>query len=170
MSENASFSAKKLYEQTTGAQFESESVQSVWAYSVKYKEKISTGRIRMTMQKVSAAEMIEALGGSLSAEDQSKISGYSISAYLEKWTSDKGWLHVLDWMGNPSASFVEIEQSLYEMYKSFVTGTVADLPNSMSFPDFDPFPPPRDPAVKKTPTPTKKKNTPEPKDSDFDWI
>ncbi len=172
MPASSKFAAKKLYEVTTGAMYESESVQSMWAYSVQYEEKLNTGRMRMTIQKVSAAEVIEALGGSMTEETQQKIVGYSVQAFLERWSQTNGWMHVIDWMGNPSSSFIEIENDMYEMFKSFVTGTVADISEKEPYPDYDPFPPPRTgkPKSVKTndePRVKPKKTDPEP---DFEWI
>ena len=63
MVRSATFTAKKLFETSTGSQYESESIQSLWAYSVEYNSKTRSGRFRISIQKVSAAEMIEALGG-----------------------------------------------------------------------------------------------------------
>ena len=172
MQEPAKFAAKKLYEVTTGSQYESESIQSMWAYSVKYINKTSTGRFKMTMQKVSAAEMIEALGGNVD-QKQNDLVAYSISAYLEKWVAGKGWIHVIDWMGNPNANFTEIEANLYDMYKSFVTGIEVNISSDDYFPAFDPdpFPPPAKPEAKKIkiPKPDAPRKPP-PDDSDFDWI
>ena len=171
MQEPAKFAAKKLYEVTTGAQYESESIQSMWAYSVKYINKVTTGRFRMTMQKVSAAEMIEALGGSIDQQQVDTVA-YSISAYLEKWCPGKGWIHVIDWMGNPNSSFSEIESNLYDMYKAFVTGTEANIVNEDFFPSFDPdpFPPSTKPEAKKIIIPKPDVPPRSPSDSDFDWI
>ena len=113
MSASSKFAAKKLYEVTTGAMYESESTQSMWAYSVHYEEKVTSGRMRMTIQKISASEVIEALGGSMTDETQQKVVGYTVQAFLERWSQTNGWMHVIDWMGNPSSSFVEIEKGKF---------------------------------------------------------
>ena len=172
MSASSKFAAKKLYEVTTGAMYESESTQSMWAYSVHYEEKVTSGRMRMTIQKISASEVIEALGGSMTDETQQKVVGYTVQAFLERWSQTNGWMHVIDWMGNPSSSFVEIENQLYEMFKSFVTGTVADIDITEPFPDYDPFPPQRPGKQKTSKTKNPESNKPKKEEPplDFEWI
>mgnify|MGYP001400932797 CR=1 FL=1 len=173
----AEFKVRKLFQlgasDTTGVP---ESYESVWAYSVRYPhtEYSTPGRYRIRITKMTAQEFITMMGGDPATIGPTE--GYSIQGYIEKWT-DKGWLHCLDWIGNPDASYGEIEQDLNDMFQAFTTGVPTEKKWEAPVP---PRPPPIDRTGLKKPKFTvvegDKPDPPQPasgsKDEspDFDWI
>jgi hypothetical protein len=125
------FIKKKLFEVSTGKG--SGTTETMWAYSVLTEKVKSTGRYRIRISRMSAAEMIEALGAT-STEKYTDIEGHSIQAYLEKWV-ETGWIPCLDWLGAPSSNNAQIEKDLSDMFMAFVTGNPVELDY---FPDFTP--------------------------------
>ncbi len=121
---SAEYTVKKLYEVATGSSEDSKTFESMWGYSLSYLGKTETGRVRIRITKMSATDFLAAFGKNPDADEyaSSDLSGYSISGYLEKWQQDRGWIQCLDWLGEPEASNLTIEQELLDMFKAFVTG------------------------------------------------
>lgn len=126
---SAEYSVKKLYEVSTDTSEDSKTFESMWGYSLSYLGKVESGRIRIRITKMSASDFLAAFGKNPEAEEyqESELSGYSVSGYLEKWHADKGWMQCLDWLGEPDASNLDIEKDLLDMFKSFVTGMPSKL-------------------------------------------
>ena len=165
------FLRKKLFEVTTGTG--SGTTETMWAYTVVHDtpgSKPSVGRFRIRITRLTAAEMMESLGASPD-DIPSDLTGQSLQAYLEKWSSDHGWMACLDWLGGPNADNYQIEDDLCRMFKAFITGE----PEDIAPPDFS-FPPPSFPKKKTSAVPPKKSDQSKPKQPpkdetpDFDWI
>mgnify|MGYP001307716049 CR=1 FL=1 len=120
----AEYNVKKLYEVATGGNEESKTYESMWGYSLSYLGKYDTGRVRIRITKMSAADFLAAFGKNSNDDEYATAdySGFSISGYLEKWHKDKGWVICLDWLGEPDASTYTIEKDLLEMFRAFITG------------------------------------------------
>ena len=117
----AEYCVKKLYHACSLAGPEnSESYESIWAYFIKYQLSSSSiaGRFRIRITKMSAVDFIAMMGGN---PENVPPDGFSIQGFVEKWTNN-GWIHCLDWLGNPETPNLEIESDLLEMFKSFTTG------------------------------------------------
>ncbi|OUU74689.1 MAG: hypothetical protein CBC29_06055 [Methylococcaceae bacterium TMED69] len=171
----AEYKFRKLFQLSGAGEFtDPESYESMWAYSIRYPgtDHSTPGRYRIRITRMSAKDFIILMGGDPTDADP---QGYSIQGLLEKWTNN-GWIHCLDWMGNPTSSNEEIESDLNEMFQAFTTG----LPTDKNW-EIPPRPPPRpkrkDAKDKKVPTfeviegdktekPTKKDGD----DPSFDWI
>ena len=135
---SAEYTVKKLYEVSTGSSEDSKTFESMWGYSLSYLGKVETGRVRIRITKMSASDFLAAFGKNPDADEyaSSDLSGYSISGYLVKWQKDRGWVMCLDWLGEPEASNLTIEQELLDMFKAFVTGMPSKI--LMSDPDDSP--------------------------------
>ena len=174
----AEYQVRKLYNVSTSVGTSSETYESLWAYYIRYPKSESNlpGRFRIRITRMTAEEFIQLMG--MDTASVEATSGYSIQAYLEKW-SDKGWLQCLDWIGAPDSTNDEIEADLTEMYKAFTTGQPANIK------DVDPFSgppttPPRKPTlVKDNPviklpdsddTAPNSSSPPVDDTPDFDWI
>jgi len=141
-------------------------MESMWAYTIQYPgaDHRTPGRYRIRISKMTGAEFMSMMGHELEPEEIP--IDYSMQAFIEKWGSD-GWIHCIDWIGNPNASNTEIEDDLNNMFKAFTTGEPvgADFYGTMG----PPSPPkPKGPGPKKNSQDFPK--TPPPSDSDFDWI
>lgn len=175
----AEYQVRKLYNVSTSVGTSSETYESLWAYYIRYPKSETNlpGRFRIRITRMTAEEFIQLMG--MDTESVEPTSGYSIQAYLEKW-SDKGWLQCLDWIGAPDSTNNEIEADLTEMFKAFTTGQPANIK------DVDPFSgppstPPRKPRlVKDTPiiklpgsddaSSSSADDKPSDDNPDFDWI
>ena len=118
----AEFKRRCLYRATNSMGDEGPQMfESVWAYSVQYPgaDHRTPGRYRIRITKMTGAEFMAMMGQQIDVEDISVE--YSMQAFLEKWSSE-GWIHVLDWIGNPDSTSAEIEGDLNEMYQAFATG------------------------------------------------
>ena len=158
------FMKKKLFEVSTGRG--SGTTETMWAYSVATEKSKVTGRFRIRISRMTAAEMIEALGAN-PEEVPSDLSAQTIQAYLEKWT-DTGWIPCLDWLGDPSSDNYQIEKDLSDMFKAFITGNPAEI---IAVPDFPPprsYPKKTSADVVKIPPSTPTSGSDD--SPDFDWI
>lgn len=118
----AEFKRRCLYKITTPNEPNiPEIYESIWAYSIQYKDGSTPtpGRYRIRITKMSGADLVAMINNS-DAEEGTSVD-FSIQAYVEKWTST-GWIHALDWIGDPALSPAEIENELNEMYAAFTTG------------------------------------------------
>ena len=159
----AEFKRRCLYKITTPNEPNvPEIYESLWAYSIQYSSGAAPtpGRYRIRITKMSGAEFMAMMGKEVD-EDSAELE-HSTQAYIEKWTPT-GWVHVLDWIGDPGMSPMEIEIELNEMYASFTTGE----PLGKTFEaDIGPRPPPRKPD--KTKTPVNRRAEPHPISTDGD--
>jgi len=170
----AEYKSRRLFQLTASAHDGApESFESMWAYSIRYPhaEYTTPGRYRIRITRMTAAEFVLMMGGNPS--DVENDGAFTIQAHVEKW-SDKGWIHCLDWLGNPMADFPEIEQDLNDMFQAFTTGRPSEKNWDIGLPP-KPKPPsrpvPTTPNLKvvkgeKTEKPTSEKGS----DPDFDWI
>ena len=134
--------------------------ESLWAYVTVKGEKKTTGRYRIRITKFESAEMV-ALGMVEEGEIPEGL-GFAVQGMLEAWNQDRGWLPVLDWVGDPDLPLVAIENELNKQYEAFITGEAIESDYS-----FD-YKPPKSPKKRKTakaPIPT-----PPAGDDGFDWI
>jgi hypothetical protein len=160
------FMRKKLFEITTGKT--SGTTETMWAYSVSTESTTSTGRYRIRISRMTAAEMIEALGAN--PEDvPTDLTAHTVQAYLEKW-HDTGWIPCLDWLGAPSSDNYQIETDLSDMFQAFITGSPTYIESLPDFPPPKSYPKKNYKEIEKPPptppeTPTSGSDTP-----DFDWI
>ena len=118
----AEFKRRCLYRATNSmGQDGPEMFESMWAYSVQYPgaDHRTPGRYRIRITKMTGAEFMALMGQQV--EDAEVSVEYSMQAFLEKWSSE-GWVHALDWIGNPDSSMTEIENDLNEMFQAFTTG------------------------------------------------
>ncbi len=151
-----------------------EMFESTWAYSVQYPgaDHRTPGRYRIRITKMTGAEFMAMMGQEVDADEI--VVDYSMQAFLEKWGSD-GWIHTIDWIGNPESSTSEIESDLNEMFQSFTTGEPvgSDFHGSMG-PPGPPKPkrpkPKKNAAVPDVPAPDVSTSDTSKPDSGFDWI
>tara|TARA_A100001011_G_C14296399_1_gene838630 strand:+ start:1558 stop:2043 length:486 start_codon:yes stop_codon:yes gene_type:complete len=153
----------------------SEGLESLWAYSIVYPgaNQATPGRYRIRVTKISAEDVgriqvnenmlpeLEDLG-----INPSDLQVFSVQGYVDQWSSS-GWIHALDWIGDPDDSIFEIEEELNIMFKSFITAIPIaemepeDMPPSSFFPKSSRVP------RKKGKVKTNDKKGDEP---DFEWI
>ena len=121
---------------------EATAVESVWAYLHGVETK-KTGRYRIRITKMSAAELIQ-MG---MAPEDTPSDFYGLQATLDHWHTDHAWLPLFDWVGDPMAEIAEIEQDLGKQFQSFVTGLSID--ETFQFDTPKPPKPPKDKPPKK---------------------
>ena len=164
----------KLLFKNTNATFnqEASAVESVWAYLHGTDENKKTGRYRIRVTKMSAAELV-AMG---LAPEETPPDFYGLQANLDRWNDKIGWLPLFDWVGDPMAEIYEIEKDLGKQFESFVTGISMhevfgfDLPTPPKPKDKTglkkPFKVPTPEVIPDTPVDNKKKCDPD----DFEWL
>ena len=170
------YKKKQLFRNTNSTYGqEASAIESTWAY-LYGTDKKTTGRYRIRITKMSAAELI-AMG---LAPEETPADFYGLQANLDKWNENCGWLPTLDWVGDPLASIDKIEKDLGKQFESFVTGIAMDEEFSFELPS-----PPKKNTFK-TPKPSQPEDSPPedakdvPKDDDapsssgsdddFDWL
>ena len=158
---------------------QSEGLESLWAYSVVYpgSSQPTPGRYRIRVTKISVADagriqinedMLPELEGM--GINPSDLQFFSVQGYVDQWSSS-GWIHALDWIGDPDDSIFEIEEELNQMFKSFVTAIPIEeiepgaVPTSPFFPGGSQ--PPRKKSKIRDQVGDKKEKA---DDSDFEWI
>ena len=166
------YKSKLLFRNTNGTYSQDASaVESVWAYLYGTEQK-TTGRFRIRVTKMSAAELI-AMG---LAPEETPPDFYGLQANLDKWHDSHGWLPLFDWVGDPMAEINDIERDLGKQFESFVTGL--SLSESFGF-DLPKPPKPKDRAGLKKPfkVPPPEITPEEPKEEakksdpdDFEWL
>tara|TARA_B100000989_G_scaffold296885_1_gene281125 strand:- start:642 stop:1145 length:504 start_codon:yes stop_codon:yes gene_type:complete len=166
------YKAKLLFRNTNAAYGQDPSaVESMWAY-LYGTEKKSTGRFRIRVTKMSAAELI-AMG---LAPEETPADFYGLQASLDRWNESHGWLPLFDWVGDPLSEINDIERDLGKQFEAFVTGI--SLAESFGF-DLPKPPKPKDKASLKKPfkvpppeiTPDETKETTKKSDpDDFEWL
>ena len=163
------YKKKCLFRNTKGSWGkEATAIESVWAY-LNGVEKKTTGRYRIRITKMSAAEMI-AMGV---APENTPAEFFGLQANLDKWHENHAWLPLFDWVGDPDASIDQIEKDLGKQFRSFITGISIEEDFSFDLPK-----PPREKAIKVPPKkdvktvdddkpedPTKADDDP-----DFEWL
>ena len=92
--------------------------ESVYAYLYGTGDSKSTGRYRIRITKMSAADLIQ-MGV---AVEGTPPDFFGMQASLDKWHLEQGWIPMFDWVGDPEASLYKIEKDLNEQFKSFITG------------------------------------------------
>jgi len=117
---------------------EATAIESVWAYLHGVETK-KTGRYRIRITKMSAAELIQ-MGV---APEDTPPDFYGLQATLDQWHSDNAWLPLFDWVGDPMAEIEDIERDLGRQFQSFITG----IPTDEVF-QFDTPKPPKPPKKK----------------------
>ena len=112
------YKSKLIFRNTNGTYAqEASAIESTWAYLYGAEKKV-TGRYRIRITKMSAAELIS-MG---LAPEETPSEFYGLQANLDKWNESIGWIPVLDWVGDPMASIDKIEKDLGKQFKAFVTG------------------------------------------------
>ena len=144
--------------------------ESIYAYLYGTSTTKSTGRYRIRITKMGAAELV-AMGV---APEGAPPEIFGMQASLDKWHVDHGWIPLLDWVGDPEATLYKIEKELNEQFQSFVTGLSLDEDFSFELPK-----PPKVKAVKlpKEPknndqvdTEDESKSKDSDDDPDFEWL
>ena len=143
--------------------------ESVYAYLYGTEDTKSTGRYRIRITKMSAAELM-AMGV---APEGTPPEFFGMQASLDKWHVDHGWVPLFDWVGDPDASLHKIEKDLNNQFKSFVTGLSMEEDFSFDLPK-----PPKTKKVKLPKEPKKpeidetveEETNDKSDDSDFEWL
>ena len=145
--------------------------ESIYAYLYGTEDSKTTGRYRIRVTKMSAADLM-ALGV---APEGTPPDFFGMQATLDKWHNDGGWIPLFDWVGDPEASLYTIEKELNKQFQAFVTGISLDEDFSFDLPK-----PPKEKKIKLPPKVDKKDDTPEEvdepsgdksdDDSDFEWL
>ena len=166
----AEFKRRCLYKITTPNEPNiPEIYESIWAYSIQYTDGSAPtpGRYRIRITKLTGEQFMAMLNEGEDSENESL--DYSIQAYIEKWTST-GWIHALDWIGDPALSPLEIEGELNEMYAAFTTGE--PMGKTFEAPVFPSRPPkgPKKPKVNKRAEPHPKPTSAPADEDPFGWI
>ena len=158
---------------------EATAIESVWAY-LHGVEKKKTGRYRIRITKMSAAELVQ-MG---LAPEETPPDFYGLQATLDQWQELHGWLPLFDWVGDPMAEIEDIEKDLGKQFQSFVTGI--SIEESFQFDTPKPPKPPKKPKKSKKDFKYPKKSYKYPKlddipkdkindipkddSDDFDWL
>ena len=144
--------------------------ESVYAYLYGVDATKSTGRYRIRITKMSAADLM-AMGV---APEGTPADFFGMQANLDKWSAEHGWIPLFDWVGDPDASLYKIEKELNNQFQAFITGVTVEENFSFDLPK-----PPKVKKVKLPDTPkkdntneTKEENATEDKgdDPDFEWL
>lgn len=147
--------------------------ESVHAYLYGTGTTKTTGRYRIRITKMSAADLV-ALG---MVPEGTPPDFFGMQANLDKWHVDNGWVPLFDWVGDPEASIRQIEKDLNKQFEAFVTGIGIEEDFSFDLPE-----PPRVKGIKipKTKPPSGKDNDatglpkgeepPKGDDPDFEWL
>ena len=144
--------------------------ESVYAYLYGTGDGKQTGRYRIRITKMSAADLV-AMG---MAPEGTPAEFFGMQANLDKWHLENGWIPLFDWVGDPDATLRKIEQDLNEQFQAFVTGITLEENFSFDLPK-----PPKKKSIKLPPKPEDKKSTveeeqDEPSSSDdspdFEWL
>jgi hypothetical protein len=145
--------------------------ESVYAYLYGTGDSKSTGRYRIRITKMSAADLIQ-MGV---AVEGTPPDFFGMQASLDKWHLEQGWIPMFDWVGDPEASLYKIEKDLNEQFKSFITGL--SLEEDFSFdlpkpPKAKPIKLPKDPKkpVNTDPEETSGDSNTHDDDPDFEWL
>ena len=168
------YKKKLLFRNTNGTwSKEATAQESVYAYLYGLPDdKKSTGRYRIRITKMSAAELVS-LG---MAPEGTPSEFFGLQANLDKWHQEQGWLPLFDWVGDPDATLDKIEKDLNNQMKSFITGISIEENFSFDYP-----PPPKAKSIKLPPKDKKtdtEENPTEPTDDppksdddpDFEWL
>ena len=142
--------------------------ESVWAYLYGTDDSKSTGRYRIRITKMSAADLIQ-MGV---AVEGTPPDFFGMQATLDKWHNDGGWIPLFDWVGDPEASLSKIEKDLNNQFKSFITGLSLEEDFSFDLPKPPktkkiklPKPPQEEPTAEKD-----VENETKDDDPDFEWL
>ena len=144
--------------------------ESVYAYLYGTDDTKQTGRYRIRITKMSAADLV-AMG---MAPEGTPPDFFGMQANLDKWQVEHGWIPLFDWVGDPEASLHAIEKDLNKQFHAFVTGVSLEEDFSFDLPK----PPSPEKNTFKTPKKEKPQDTPEVPDNkvpkedppDFEWI
>ena len=169
------YKKKLLFRNTNGTwSTEATAQESVYAYLYNVSDdKKSTGRYRIRITKMSAAELVS-LG---MAPEGTPSEFFGLQANLDKWQQEHGWLPLFDWVGDPDATLDKIEKDLNNQFKSFITGISTEENFSFDYPP----PPPKAKPIKLPPKDKKQsvdEDIPESTDEasksdddpDFEWL
>lgn len=146
--------------------------ESIYAYLYGTDDAKTTGRYRIRVTKMSAADLM-ALG---LAPEGTPPDFFGMQATLDKWHKDAGWMPLFDWVGDPEASIFTIERELNRQFQAFVTGIALDEGFSFDLPK-----PPKTKKIKLPPKEVQQdENQDEPEDveaqdktendDDFEWL
>jgi len=165
------YKKKCLFRNTNGSWGrEATAQESVYAYLYGLDETKQTGRYRIRITKMSAADLM-AMG---MAPEGSPSEFFGMQANLDKWHLEHGWVPMFDWVGDPDASLRNIEKDLNAQFQAFVTGISLEENFSFDLPE-----PPKKKSVKLPPKPKDQKpevkgDKEEPSSSDdspdFEWL
>ena len=144
--------------------------ESIYAYLYGSGDTKATGRYRIRITKMSAADLIQ-MGV---AVEGTPPDFFGMQATLDKWHVDAGWMPLFDWVGDPEASLSKIEKDLNAQFRAFVTGISLEEDFSFDLPK-----PPKTKKIKLPPKADKDESVEEPEepsgdisgdDPDFEWL
>jgi len=151
---------------------EASALESIYAYLYGADESKTTGRYRIRITKMTAADLMS-LGV---APEGTPPDFFGMQANLDKWHVDHGWMPLFDWVGDPDAPVQKIEKDLNNQFRAFVTGISMEEDFSFDLPKPPkakkiklPQPPKKEDPVNKVEEPTEPTNGDE-DDSDIDWL